>query len=252
MYLSALLIAIAICLIGVVVNAKSPVSVVANVRGKKYDITAETVGDFSEQVESLAGLEAGQQSVLFRGKVLEASDKLEDLGVNKGDVLNVLKGRKPRVAKPDGDAELDSVDMGSDSLTSALPEDFMNMSPEEQQATLENLDPEIKQKIQQQSMQQLDAMLDQDLDSLFGDEEKMEANRQQMLANIDQYSNMPGFEQMKDKALEIASSPEKWREAMTAAKEQFVKLREERDRIRGGGAPSGSSDSGVDDIGDEE
>ena len=42
----------------------------------------------------LAGLEVGEQSVLFRGKVLSLSDRLEDVGVSSGDVLNVLKGRK--------------------------------------------------------------------------------------------------------------------------------------------------------------
>lgn len=39
--------------------------------------------------------------MFFHGKVLDPSDKLEDLGVSAGDVLNVLKGRKARVPKAD-------------------------------------------------------------------------------------------------------------------------------------------------------
>lgn len=76
---------------------------------------------------------------------------------------------------------------------------------------------------------------------------------------------MPGF---KEQAREIASSPEKWREAMMQAKNQISNLRKQRDSMRamqGGGGPSiadmakdmGSSDgtdasySGVDDIDEE-
>ena len=59
------------------------VSVVANVRGKKYSIVAETVEEFTEKAEQMAELEVGQQSVLFRGKVLNPSDRLEDIGVQE-------------------------------------------------------------------------------------------------------------------------------------------------------------------------
>lgn len=60
------------------------VSVTASVRGKKYSIDAATVEEFTEKVESLAGLEVGQNSVLFRGKVLNPDDKLEEIGVATG------------------------------------------------------------------------------------------------------------------------------------------------------------------------
>ena len=63
--------------------AGGPITVVANVRGKKYEITAETVEEFTEKAESIAELEAGQQSVLFRGKVLSPEDRLEDIGVQE-------------------------------------------------------------------------------------------------------------------------------------------------------------------------
>ena len=84
------------------VAAMPPVGVVASVRGKKYDIEAETVEEFTAKVEEAAGLEPGQQSVLFRGKVLSADDDLSEIGVSDGDVLNVVKGRKQRsVATPE-------------------------------------------------------------------------------------------------------------------------------------------------------
>lgn len=75
--------------------SSTSLSVVGLVRGRRYEVTAETVEEFTRQVEGLAGLEMGEQSVLFRGKVLNSSDRLEDVGVSSGDVLNVLKGRKP-------------------------------------------------------------------------------------------------------------------------------------------------------------
>ena len=85
-----------------VVRAMPPVQVVASVKGKKYEVTAESVEEFTRTVEEVAGLEAGQQSVLFRGKVLKPTDRFEDLGISAGDVLNVVKGRKQRAAEEAG------------------------------------------------------------------------------------------------------------------------------------------------------
>ena len=102
----------------VVASAMPPIDVVASVRGKKYEIHAETVEEFTSKVEEAAGLEPGQQSVLFRGKVLSADNNLSEIGVTSGDVLNVVKGRKQRsVATPEEleDGLLD----GSDSMPSA-------------------------------------------------------------------------------------------------------------------------------------
>jgi len=45
------------------VSAMPPINVVANVRGKKYDVTAETVSQFSAEIETLTGIEAAQQNV---------------------------------------------------------------------------------------------------------------------------------------------------------------------------------------------
>jgi hypothetical protein len=78
--------AMLIVLIGAVLLGSllaGPISVVANVRGKKFTIEAETVEEFTEKAESMAELEAGQQSVLFRGKVLSPTDRLEDLGIQE-------------------------------------------------------------------------------------------------------------------------------------------------------------------------
>ncbi|KAJ1402303.1 hypothetical protein B484DRAFT_457806 [Ochromonadaceae sp. CCMP2298] len=209
-----------------VAAAMPAVDVVANVRGKKYEISAESVEEFSQQVESLAGLEASQQSVLFRGKVLEPSDNLEDLGVASGDILNVLKGRKMRAPAESMDMDTD----GGDAVESmggmggmSMP-DMNNMSPEE---AMKNMSPEQMQA----QMQQMDKLLDSEfIDDYFGNEDKIEAARLQMLGNIDQYDKlMPGY---KEKAMEIASDPEKWREAMESAKEQIMKLKETRDAYR--------------------
>lgn len=77
----------------------------------------------------------------------------------------------------------------------------------------------------------MDGILDGNfVDEYFADEERLENARIQMIQNIDQYDKMmPGF---KEQALEIASSPEKWREAMLQARDQIQKLKEQRDAQR--------------------
>ena len=67
-----------------VAYSNSVISVTASVRGKKYSVDASTVEEFTEKVESLAGLVVGQNSVLFRGKVLNPEDKLDEIGVATG------------------------------------------------------------------------------------------------------------------------------------------------------------------------
>jgi hypothetical protein len=201
--------------------AMSPISCVASVRGKKFNIEAETVEEFSQKVEEVSGLVASEQSVLFRGKLLEPSNKLEDLGISNGDILNVLKGRKARAPKAqlpksmttglDGSASSRAKSAGG--LT-GMPD---GMSPEEM---MKNMDPE---KIKQ-TMEAMERMLDSDvIEQYFGDDEKIEQARVQMLASVDQYEQMmPGF---KEQAQEVASDPEKWRQAMSSAKEQILKLK---------------------------
>ena len=90
-----LLLALAmLAMVAVRVSAMPAISVVASVRGKKHDVSeVETVDEFLHKVEGLAGLEAGQSSVLFRGKVLSGADPWEEVGVATGDGLMGVKGR---------------------------------------------------------------------------------------------------------------------------------------------------------------
>jgi uncharacterized ubiquitin-like protein YukD len=219
-----------------VVSAMPPISVVASIKGKKYDIAdVDTVEEFIEKAEGLAGIEAGQSSVLFRGKVLTVTDRLEDIGVAAGDVLMVVKGRKQRAVKPDS---ADGESMGG--AVSAGFEDSMDMNSDAYKEAMKNANPEDIQK----AMKAMDNLLDSNfVDDYFSDDERLENARLQMLANVDQYENqMPGF---KEQALAIAQDPVKWREAMLQAKEQISKLKEQRDAMRSakGESPAASTES---------
>ena len=200
----------------------SNINVIASVRGKKYEIEAETVADFTAKVESVVNLEAGQQSVLFRGKVLAPTDVLSDVGVASGDVLMVVKGRRLR-AKQELDAETNGVDVAQNDIgrdagpySKGLPKD-----PSEMEA----------------AMKQMDNLLDSNvLDEYFKDDESLEKARLQLLDNLDQYEKaMPGF---RAQAEDIASDPVKWRTAMSKARDQINLLREQREKLRQSGAPS--------------
>ena len=61
------------------------------VRGQKYAVRANRVRDFLEKIESMAGLERGQSKVLYRGKVLSASDLLSTIGVSDKESLMVVR-----------------------------------------------------------------------------------------------------------------------------------------------------------------
>ena len=205
------------------VSAMPPISVVASIKGKKYDISdVETIGEFVEKAESIAGIDAGQSSVLFRGKVLTVTDNLEEIGVTAGDVLMVVKGRKQRTVKSDS--------MKDESLSNSISgglEGASNYDADAYTDALKNANPEEMQK----AMKAMDNLLDSNfVDEYFSDDERLETARQQMLANVDQYENqMPGF---KEQALAIAQDPVKWKEAMLQAKEQITKLKEQRDAMR--------------------
>ena len=211
------------------------INCVANVRGKKYDISADTVGEFSQKVETASGLVASEQSVLFRGKVLNPSDKLKDLGISSGDVLNVLKGRKVRAPRAKLPADLGSMEsLSRRPSAEGLSDMPSGMSPEEM---MKNMDPE---KIRQ-AMQAMEKLLDSDvIDQYFGDDTKIEQARLQMLENADEYEKMmPGF---RDQANEVASDPDKWRQAMQSAKEQILKLKQLRDTRKPEGSLPDSSE----------
>lgn len=219
------------------ISAAMPsISVVASIKGKKYDISeVETVEDFILKAENVAGIEAGQSSVLFRGKVLTASDKLEDIGVAAGDVLMVVKGRKQRATRPDSMEDA----MASSSVSNGY-ENAMDMNSDAVKEAMKGSNPEDIQK----AMKAMDNLLDSNfVEEYFSDDERLETARLQMLENVDQYeSQMPGF---KEQALAIAQDPVKWKEAMLQAKEQITKLKVQRDAMRGskpeGGAAAAES-----------
>ena len=70
----SLIIITILCIVSLACSSSS-IPVTASVRGKKYSVDASTVEEFTEKVESLAGLEVGQNSVLFRGKVYHIDNK---------------------------------------------------------------------------------------------------------------------------------------------------------------------------------
>lgn len=229
MMFNYLIVALLVTLVAVAV-AMPAVEVVANVRGKKYDIKAETVEEFSTEVEALTGIAADQQSVLFRGKVLSATDRLEELGISAGEVLNVVKGRRARVApaaKPASSSSINSSSSSANPLGDDL--DMSSLEGLSEKEIMEKLGPEKIEaaKKRMEAFIESDEILEQ-----FSDDEKLEATRQELLKNIDKYEKaMPGF---SEQSREILSSPEKWREAMKNAKEQILKLREMRKQ---GGVP---------------
>jgi hypothetical protein len=165
-----------------VVSAMPPISVVASIKGKKYEVAdVETVEEFIEKAENLGGIEAGQSSVLFRGKVLTSTDKLEEIGVAVGDVLMVVKGRKQRAVKSEVPEET--------GMATGL-EGSMDMNSDAYKEAMKNANPEDIQK----AMKAMDNLLDSDfVDEYFSDDERLENARLQMLQNVDQYEGqMPG------------------------------------------------------------
>eukprot|EP01041_Mallomonas_annulata_P019475 gene19475-38840_t len=161
----------------VIVVAMPPIQISANVRGKRYDIEAETVEEVCKAVEEQAGLEAGQYSVLFRGKVLDTTDVLDKIGVAVGDTLNIVKGKRSRVNRSqDGEPVEDSLTSESEA-TGGLPSSYSGGMDQLKQ-TMENIDPEQMKT----AMKRMDELLDSDfINDYFGDEERLEGLRQQML-----------------------------------------------------------------------
>jgi hypothetical protein len=217
----------------IVDTLSNSMNVIASVRGKKYDIEAETVADFTAKVESVVNLDAGQQSVLFRGKILQPTDVLSEVGVAPGDVLMVVKGRRIRAKQ---DAETD----GTSSENVVNPQQSASSSPSLFSFPKPMSGTDVPSQIDMENaMKQMDSLLDSNVfEEYFKDEESLEKARLQLLQNLDQYDQaMPGF---KAQAMEIASDPEKWRSAMLKAKAQIAMLREERDKLTGSTPPPSS------------
>lgn len=212
---------LALAIVIVTINTvDASINVIASVRGKKYEIEAETVQEFTAKVESVVNLSANEQSVLFRGKVLSPTDVLTDVGVSSGDVLMVVKGRKARPK-----VEEENEQSANDELTtsSGSQDDAVNPFAKMPQGAGD----------MESAMKQMDTLLDSTVfDEYFKDDESLEKARMQLLENLDQYEKaMPGF---KTQAQEIASDPEKWRAAMTKARDQIALLRQQREQFRAG------------------
>lgn len=210
--------------------AKKPVKVVALVRGKKYEVEAETVEQLQNKVESLTGISSNDQTVFLKGKLLTSSSNLSESGVKNGDVLNVFKGKKK--SKPTSPSTLkseikepsipSSSTSASSSPSSEPASPFPGMSASDIQNQLDQLfqNPEV-------------------IEEFFSNDEKLEASRQELLQNLDMYENMmPGF---KQQAEQIVNSPEKWKEAMQNAKKHILQLKEMRDQSMAASSSSASS-----------
>lgn len=248
----SILFALLVLSIVTLVYGNGSISVTASVRGKKYSVDASTVEEFTEKVETLAGLEAGQNSVLFRGKVLNPEDKLEEIGVAAGDVLMVVKGKKRVPSKVDNVMGTSTSLTGEPSSSSPTTTSkglsgmgFPGMGNIGDIPGMENVSPEDLKK----TMAAMDNLLDSNyLDEYFSNDEQLEKSRQQILSNLDQYeSMMPGF---KDQMKDIVTDPEKWKEAMTQARSQLTKLKSQRDEMRK--QTNQPSNESVDDVDEEE
>ena len=186
----------------------SPRNVVASIRGKRYKIQALTVDEFSRKVESLVGLKVSDQSVLFRGKSLKASDNFEDLGIENGSILNVLKGRKLSASKHVPKA---SIRPAKNHTNFEKFDDIMDgVNPDDVKQTMAQLDSIINSGF---------------LEELFADDEKLETARQQLLLNIDKYDSMiPGF---RSKYERLASDPILWKKTLHETMNQMMTFRKQ-------------------------
>ena len=82
-----------------------PISVVAVLKGKDYDVSAATVADVWAAVEEAAGLEASRVGVMFKGvKLADGEQLLSAAGVSAGDKLNIVPGRAARSTSSDDKA----------------------------------------------------------------------------------------------------------------------------------------------------
>lgn len=197
------------------------VKVIANIRGKKYDIAAETVDEFSQKVESISGLEASKQSVLFKGKVLGKSDKLFELGIVTGDVLNVLKVRKSRIVKPFGE-----VTRLGKKATPNHQKKIEGVSPEEYKRATKMIESFINSggMGSEKAVEMMEYFANSDvLDELISNDEALEAARLEFLKKIDDFGELlPGG--VSHQIAVLAGNPQKFREMLLEAKDMMKKI----------------------------
>eukprot|EP00639_Heterosigma_akashiwo_P026804 CAMPEP_0194694052 /NCGR_PEP_ID=MMETSP0295-20121207/20990_1 /TAXON_ID=39354 /ORGANISM="Heterosigma akashiwo, Strain CCMP2393" /LENGTH=226 /DNA_ID=CAMNT_0039585237 /DNA_START=27 /DNA_END=707 /DNA_ORIENTATION=+ len=200
--------------LALILSVATAVNVVATLRGTKYTVDATTVADVSAQIEAQASLAADQQAVLFKGKILDPEDDLAAAGVQDGDALNIVPNRRPKAARPAGEALPEAGAEATDAMAGCpggVPSfEDMGIKEEEYEAML-------------------DQMYDSDMFSqLFGDPEKLEETRQALISNPmmkQMFGSMPGFE-------EILNDPDAFREAMTTAQQEMKAQAEARKAAR--------------------
>jgi len=206
--------------LALILSVATAVNVVATLRGTKYTVDATTVADVSAQIEAQASLAADQQAVLFKGKILDPEDDLAAAGVQDGDALNIVPNRRPKAARPAGEALPEAGAEATDAMAGlggmgggpgGVPSfEDMGIKEEEYEAML-------------------DQMYDSDMFSqLFGDPEKLEETRQALISNPmmkQMFGSMPGFE-------EILNDPDAFREAMTTAQQEMKAQAEARKAAR--------------------
>ncbi len=72
--------------------------------GKRYEVNATNVSELQKEIKDAAGLSEDQQSVLFKGRLLNPDDDLEGAGVVAGDVINVVPSKRQRTEKVEASA----------------------------------------------------------------------------------------------------------------------------------------------------
>ncbi len=72
--------------------------------GKRYEVNATNVRELQKGIKDAAGLPEDQQSVLFKGRLLNPDDDLEGAGVIAGDVINVVPSKRQRTEKSEASA----------------------------------------------------------------------------------------------------------------------------------------------------
>uniref|UniRef100_A0A7S2Y1L4 Ubiquitin-like domain-containing protein n=1 Tax=Fibrocapsa japonica TaxID=94617 RepID=A0A7S2Y1L4_9STRA len=207
--------------------------VFVTLKGQRYSVTATAVGDIKDELEKQAALDPSQDFVvLFKGKVLSPEDDLEAEGVKSGDIINMVPSRKPRpaaspssVGAAGGAPAASPAGAGMGNMFGGMGGGGMgglgNMGMPQTQEEWDEME-----KMTGMNKEQFDQAMEQMysspmLNEFFSDPEKLEMARQQIADNPmlrESMSSMPGMS-------EIIDDPQKWREAMTAAKEQMDMLR---------------------------
>lgn len=222
------LVVIALSILVSASTSSSKLSVIANVRGKKVNITASTVEEVLSQVQRLYPVKSHGQSVLFRGKVLQSADSLHDTGIVSGDVLNVIKGRKTKIPHA-----LPTLNKEKLSYSDVKPiRDIFEKEENDWsriQQEFKNLDPEKLKK----AVSSLETMLDSaELDAFFNDDIKVEAARLELLKNLTQFESLPGA---PPGLRAMAEDPALWKDSMARAAAELAEARKLKM------VPSGSS-----------